>query len=182
MGITSADLSKGRLWYFLGGGLSALIGLLAILRPGLASLAIEQFLGAFFIVSGAVLLGSAVMGKARRHRLLDLFSSALRLIVGVLLIVKALNGLLALTVVMASIFIAEGIFGTLFAFRYRGKNPAWIWIFLNGLVAFILGGMLLAQFPSDAAWALGLLFGINSVCLGASLILFALAMGRSEEA
>ena len=121
MGITSADLSKGRLWYFLGGGLSALIGLLAILRPGLASLAIEQFLGAFFIVSGAILLGSAVMGKARKHRLLDLFSSALRLIVGVLLILKALNGLLALTVVMASIFIAEGIFGTLLPFGIAEK-------------------------------------------------------------
>lgn len=181
MSTASAGLTKGRIWYLLGGGISAVIGLLAILRPGLASVAIEQFLGAFFILSGVVLLASALLGKARQHRLLDLFSSGLRLIVGVLLIVKALNGLMALTVVMASLFFAEGIFGTVFAFRYRGKNPAWIWILLNGLVAFLLGGMLLAEFPSDAPWALGLLFGINSLFLGASLILFALAMGRGRE-
>lgn len=179
--IPPSDLAKGRVWYYVGGGLSALVGALAITWPGIASLAIEQFVGMFFIASGAVLLLSAVFGQAKKHRLLDYTSSALRLAIGILLIAKTLNGVLAITLVVASIFIVEGIFGALFALKCRGKNPAWIWIMVNSVVALVLGGMLMAKFPSDAAWALGLLFGINSLILGLSLIMFAGAMPRVEE-
>jgi len=179
--LSSADVAKGRTWYFVGGGLSALVGVFAILRPGAATFAIEQFLGIIFIASGLALLLSALLGKAKKHRLLDLASSALRLIVGILLIAKALNGVIALTLVVASIFIVEGIFGLIFALKFRGKNPAWIWMLLNAIAAFVLGGMLFANFPSDAAWAIGLLFGINSLILGVSLIMFAVAMPQLKE-
>ncbi len=179
--ISPSELASGRTWYFVGGGLSALIGVLAIARPGLASFAIEQFLGFIFIASGIALLLSAAFGKARKHRVLDFLSSALRLGVGILLIAKALNGVIAMTLVVAAIFLVEGIFGVIFALKFRGKNPAWIWLLLNALAAFVLGGMLLAHFPSDAAWAIGLLFGINSLILGVSLIMFAVAMPRLEE-
>jgi uncharacterized membrane protein HdeD (DUF308 family) len=52
---------------------------------------------------------------------------------------------------------------------------------LNGVVALILGGLLLAKFPSDADWAIGLLFGINSVFLGLSLIMFGAAIPKATE-
>lgn len=180
--LSRSEATKGRLWYLLGGGLSALVGILAMARPGLASVAIEQFIGIFLIVSGVVLLFSALFGKAEKHRVLDFLSSALRLATGILLIVKVVSGVIALTLVVASIFFVEGIFGVLFALRYRGKNPAWIWILLNGITAFILGGMLLAKFPSDAAWVIGFLFGLNSLILGVSLIMFALALPKAQEA
>ncbi|MFZ4682132.1 MAG: HdeD family acid-resistance protein [Terrimicrobiaceae bacterium] len=179
--LSPSELAQGRTWYFLGGGLCVLVGLFSIVRPGIASFAIEQFLGLVFIASGIVLLLSAIFGKAEKHRVLELASSALRLIVGFLLIAKALNGVIALTLVVASIFLVEGIFGVIFALKFRGKNPAWIWILLNALAAFVLSGMLFANFPSDAVWAIGLLFGINSLILGVSLIMFALAMPGSEE-
>lgn len=180
--VSPADIIKGRTWYFVGGALSLLVGTVAIARPGLATLAIEQFLGVVFIASGIVLLFSAALGRAKKHRLMDLASSALRLVVGILLIVKALNGMIAMTVVVAAVFLVEGIFGAIFALQWRGRNPAWIWILLNAVVAFVLGGMLLANFPSDAAWAVGLLFGINSLFLGISLIMFAAALPQAEEA
>lgn len=171
---------KGRNWYFAGGALSLLIGILAMARPGLASVAIADIVGLFLLVSGIVMLGSALFGRTEKHRFLDYFSAALRLVVGLLLIVKVVQGVMALTLLLAVIFIAEGVFGTLFAIRMRGKNPAWIWILANAVVAFVLGGMLLAEFPSDAAWAVGLLFGINSAFLGLSLIMFAVAIPRAK--
>lgn len=180
--ISPADRVKGRIWYFAGGALSLLVGVVSIVRPGLATLAIEQFLGLIFIVSGVVLLLSAAFGRARKHRWLDIASSALRLAVGILLIAKALSGMIAITLVVASVFLVEGIFGAILALQWRKRNPAWIWILLNALAAFVLGGMLLARFPSDSVWAVGLLFGINSLFLGLSLIMFAAAMSQAEEA
>lgn len=182
MSSSHSELAKGRSWYLIGGAFSAIIGVLAIARPGIASVAIEQVIGIFLIVSGVALLLSAIFGRAKKHRILDFLSSALRLATGILLIVKVFSGVLALTLIVATIFIVEGIFGVLFAFRFRGKNPAWIWMLLNGITAFILGGLLFAKFPSDAPWAIGFLFGLNSLFLGISLIMFALAMPKAREA
>jgi uncharacterized membrane protein HdeD (DUF308 family) len=42
--------------------------------------------------------------------------------------------------------------------------------------------MLLAKFPSTAEWAIGLLFGLNSIFLGISLITFGSALPRAQEA
>lgn len=49
-------------------------------------------------------------------------------------------------------------------------NPAWMWILLNGIVAFILGIMIFNRWPADSAWIVGLLFGIQSIFGGASLL------------
>ncbi len=179
--VSSPDLAKGRIWYSLGGTLCALVGAAAIARPGIASVAIADIIGIFCVVSGAALLASALFGRAKQHRLLDFFSAALRVIVGVLLIVKVVQGVMALTLVLVAIFVAEGIFGILFGLKMRGKNPAWIWMVLNGLVALVLAGLLLAKFPSDAPWAIGMLFGINCLFLGFSLVAFAISMPTASE-
>lgn len=174
--------SQGRMWYYGGGLISLLVGGFAMARPGVTSVAIAQIIGIFCLVSGAILLASALFGKAKKHRILDFFSAALRVIVGLLLIVKVVQGVMALTLVLAAIFIAEGIFGALLAFQLRGKNPAWIWVLLNAAVAVVLGGMLLAKFPTDADWAIGLLFGINSLFLGVSLVMYAYLMPQAKVA
>jgi len=177
----SSAFSQGRLWYYGGGLISLLVGGFAMARPGLTSVAIAQVIGIFCLVSGVILLVSALFGNAKKHRILDLFSSVLRVIVGLLLIVKVVQGVMALTLVLAAIFIAEGIFGGLLAFRLRASNPAWIWVLLNAVVAIVLGLMLLAKFPTDADWAIGLLFGINSLFIGASLVMYGYLMPKARE-
>lgn len=166
--------------FYAAGGFLLAVGLLAMVRPGMASLAIAQLIGILCLVSGVALFVSAIFSKARKHRMLELVSAALRLIVGVLLIVKVVQGLLAITILLAAIFIAEGVTGIAFGLRMRGRNPAWWWMLVNAAVAFVLGGMLLANFPADAAWALGLFFGINSAVLGLSLIMFGRAIPRAR--
>ncbi len=179
--MSEAKSTPDRKWYFIGGALSLIVGLLAIARPGLASIAIADLIGIFCIVSGGALLVSGLMGKAKNHRFFDYISALLRVIVGILLIVKVVQGVAALTLVLIAIFLAEGIVGILFSLRVRGRNSAWIWMLLNGIAALVLAGMLYAEFPSDEPWAIGLLFGLNTLFLGASLITFALAMPRTPR-
>lgn len=179
--VASPSKSAGSVWYYLGGIISVIVGFAAISTPYLFSALVAQFIGVFCVVSGVFLLFSAIFGKSRNHRVLDFFSSILRLIVGVVLLGNIPAAVLALTVLLACIFLAEGIVGIFYGFKLRGKNPAWIWVLLNGVVAIVLGGLLLAKFPSDAPWAVGLLFGINSIFLGFSLIMFAAALPKARE-
>lgn len=174
--------SAGRIWYVLGGILCIFVGFYAIGRPGMAALAITQVIGIFTLVSGIFLLFAALFGKARQHRLLDFFSAALRIVVGLLILGNIVKGLLALTLVLGAVFVVEGIYSLALGFKLRGKNPAWGWVVFNGLMALILGAMLFAKFPSDAAWAIGLLFGINSIFTGVTLATFGMALPRAQEA
>lgn len=178
----SSDHQRGSIWYYLTGVLSVLVGIFAITKPMVATVAITQLIGAFCLVNGVILLISAIFGKAKKHRILDILSALLRTVVGVLLLVNVISGIVALTIVLASLFLVEGIVGLVFAFKLRGKNSAWIWVLLNSLVAFVLGGLLFQDLPGDAAWGIGLLFGINSIFLGLSFIMFAVAMPKAQEA
>ena len=101
----------GKVWFYLSGVLSLVVGFVAIARPGLASVALTQLIGIFCVVSGVFLLGSALFGKTTKHRIWDLFSAALRIIVGVLFLVNVVKGVLALTLVLAALFVAEGVAG-----------------------------------------------------------------------
>ena len=171
-----------RIWYILGGILSIFIGFYAMGRPGLATLAVTQVVGIIALASGIVLFFAAVFGKARQHRLYDFFSAALRIVVCLLLVANVLKGVLLLTLVLGSIFVIEGIYGLVLGLKLRGKNPAWGWVVFNGLAALVLGIMLIAQFPGSAIWAIGLLFGINCIFTGATLIAYGTALPKAQEA
>lgn len=173
---------QSRIWYILGGILSILVGFYAMNRPGLATLAVTQVVGIIALASGVVLFLAAVFGKARQHRLHDFFSAALRIIVGLLLVSNVLKGVLVLTLVLGSVFVIEGIYGLVLGVKLRGKNPAWGWVVFNGLAALVLGVMLIAQFPGSAIWAIGLLFGINCIFSGATLIAYGAALPKAQEA
>lgn len=170
--------SSSPVWFLFSGTLSIIAGMVAIALPSLTAIAITQVIGVICMVSGIFLLLTAIFSKSRDHRFLDFISALLRLAVGIMLVVKVGPAVLALTLLLAAVFLAEGFASIVFSFKLKASNPGWVWVLLNGLAALVLGGLLLAKFPSDAAWAIGLLFGINSLFLGVSLIMFGLGLRR----
>ncbi|MFZ3225083.1 MAG: HdeD family acid-resistance protein, partial [Xanthobacteraceae bacterium] len=51
----------------------------------------------------------------------------------------------------------------------------WVWMLASGIVDLILAGIIFAGLPGTAAWALGLLVGINMLFGGTAMIGMALA-------
>lgn len=174
--------ASSRIWYIIGGILSVFIGFYAMNRPGLATLAVTKAVGILLLASGIVLFFAAVFGKARKHRLLDFLSAALRIVVGLILMTNIIKGVLIITLVLGTVFIIEGIFSLVLGFGLRGKNPAWGWVFINGIASLLLGGMLIARWPDSALWAIGLLFGINCLFSGFALIMYGTALPKAQEA
>jgi uncharacterized membrane protein HdeD (DUF308 family) len=170
MSDTTESLAPSRGWLFAGGALSILAGLFAIAAPALFAYVITQFLGALLLVTGVVGLFQSIFGKNTAHRVWSFLSAVIRLAAGSALFFFTVAGMATLTLMLAAVFVAEGIVCIAASFRLRA-NPAWIWLFLNGIVAIILGGMIYAQWPSDSDWAIGILFGIQSLFNGATLLL-----------
>lgn len=172
-------LQKNRGWLIAGGILSVLVGLMAISSPYIFSIVITQLLGAFLLVNGLISLFVTITGGPAAHRVLNALSAVVRIGAGTALLFMPLSGALTLTLILAIVFVLEGVFSVGGALSMRG-TPGWVVLILNGIVAVILGLMVMAKWPSDAAWVLGLLYGIQSLFGGASLLAIAFSAPRKS--
>lgn len=168
--ITSVPvLAKSRGWLIFFAILSLLVGVFAIFRPGLAALAIEQVVGILCVVTGVFSIGNVIFNRDATHRISSVVLAVIRLAVGLVLLAFPMSGVLSLALVLGIFLIAEGLVFLAGALGGSAGVSKWL-LMLNGFVALILGAMVLAQFPSDAPQILGLLYGINSIFYGVTLL------------
>ena len=151
------------------------LGATAIVIPPLATLAATLVLGWLFLVSGVVGLFTTFMMRHAPGFWWSLISAALAVLVGSLLLARPVSGAFSLTLVLIAFFVIEGVASIMFALEHKRElSGRWGWMLASGVVDLLLALMILAGLPSTAAWALGLLVGINMVFGGAALIAMAL--------
>jgi uncharacterized membrane protein HdeD (DUF308 family) len=114
------------LWYLLQGVLMVVAGVLALIYPLLASVAMVYLLAWILIVSG-LLQGIGLIGaRDVPHYWLQLISVVLAIVIGVLLLNQPESGLLVMTVLLIVFFMVEGISKIIFALTIR-PFPNWGW-------------------------------------------------------
>ena len=97
-----------------------------------------------------------------------------------LLLTRPVGGALSLTLLLIAFFIVEGAVSIMFALDHKRElSGQWGWMLLSGIIDLALAMMILAGLPSTAAWALGLLVGINMIFGGAAMIAMALHARKS---
>ena len=74
-------------------------------------------------------------------------------------------------------FIIQGLLEMGMAQRMR-SHEGWAWRLIAGITAAAVGVMIIAQLPSSAVWAIGLLVGINMISSGWAYLFLALAAGK----
>jgi uncharacterized membrane protein HdeD (DUF308 family) len=168
-------------FYLTEGVILLVLGLLAILIPPAATISVTIVIGAVFFASGVVGLISTFTGHRAPGFWWSLISAALGIVVGLILLVRPIAGAVSLTLVLIVFFIAEGLFSILFGIAQRRHVSTWGWMIASGVVDLLLAGILIAGLPGDAAWALGLLVGINLIFGGAALSAIALRLRTSSS-
>ena len=163
------------------GILLVILGLAAIVIPSFASLAVTIFLGVLFLIGGLVELALLVWTQKTPGFWWSLLSAVLAAGAGIVLIARPIQGTLTLTLVLSAYFAAEGVVTILYALLHR-REPSlrWGWLFASGILDLAVGGLIIAGLPGSAAWAIGLLVGIDLVFGGFALIGMALA-GRKID-
>lgn len=161
--------------YLAEGLLLLVLGLIAIVVPAVATLAVTLVFGWLFLLSGIIGLITTFWMRGAPGFWWSLASAALAVLAGGYLLAQPIAGALSLTVVLIAFFIIEGIASVFFARDHRRDlSGQWGWMLLSGLVDLVLAVMLIAGLPSTAVWALGLLVGINMVFGGVALTAMAL--------
>ena len=161
--------------YLVEGIVLIVLGALAIIIPPVATLAVTLLFGWLFLLSGAMGLVTTFWMRQAPGFWWSLVSALLGIAVGVLLLASPLQGAVSLTLVLIAFFIIEGVASIMFALDHKRElSGRWGWMLASGVVDLLLSALILAGLPSTAAWAIGLLVGINMVFGGTALVAMAL--------
>lgn len=158
------------------GVLAILVGCVAILVPAVASVGTAIFIGWILLVAGAFLVAAAFSAHSVGTLVVRMLWALLTVVVGAWLIVEPHNGTLTLTLVLGLYFLFMGVTRITVAFLGRGRPNAGL-VGLSGVAGLLIGILVLAEFPSSADWAIGLLVGIDLIFAGWTLTSVAL-VGR----
>jgi len=151
------------------------LGVIAILIPPIATLAVTIVLGWLFLVSGVIGLFTTFWMRQAPGFWWSLISAVLAVVVGGLLLTRPVSGALSLTIVVVVFFVIEGVASIMFALEHKRElSGRWGWMLMSGIIDLALAALVFAGLPSTAAWAIGLLVGINMVFGGSALIAMAL--------
>lgn len=167
------------LWYLLQGVLMVAAGVLALIYPLLASVAMVYLLAWILIVSGVLQAIGLIGARDVPHYWLQLISVVLAIVIGVLLLNQPESGLLLMTVLLIVFFMVEGISKIIFALTIR-PFPNWGWVLASGIVGILLAVYLWANMPIASEWVLGILLGIMLISEGAALAYLAWQVRTSE--
>lgn len=157
------------------GILLVVLGIAAIVLPPVATLAFTLLIGWLFLLSGLFGLVTTFWMRSVPGFWWSLLSALLGIAAGVVLLGWPASGAVSLTLVLIAFFLIEGVLSIMYALDHRGDLPnAWVWMLVSGIVDLVLGAIIFAGLPGTAAWAIGLLVGINMLFGGAALIAMAL--------
>lgn len=167
-------------WIIALGVLVGLLGILAIWRAQLATTLAVGFLGAITLVSGvSVLLLAFMTGGYWTDLFIHVIWAALIVVVGIMLLVRPMIGAQALTILIAVYLLAEGVSIISFAFASHVED---IWSYLTqGVIALMLGAMLIIGWPITGLWAIGTFVGIDLLLKGWMLIALGLGLRAVSE-
>jgi uncharacterized membrane protein HdeD (DUF308 family) len=161
--------------FLVEGIILVILGVAAIVIPPIATLAAELLFGWLFLFSGIAGAITTFMMREAPGFWWSLVSAIIAIAVGVVMLLWPLSGVLTLTLLLITFFIIEGVASIMFALEHKRElSGRWGWMLASGIIDLILAAIIIAGLPGTAAWALGLLVGINLVIGGTALIGMAL--------
>lgn len=162
------------IWWLFAGALSLAGGILALANPLAATLTATMLAGWTFVLVGILTLLSAFSDQGWGSRILVIVIGGLLLLSGINLIAEPLAGSMTLTVAVAILLMAVGVFRIILGFRVQFSRLRWAMI-LSGALSILLSIMIFSDFPQSALVVLGVFLAIELISNGVSLIVLAMA-------
>jgi uncharacterized membrane protein HdeD (DUF308 family) len=178
--VVATTLREHSTFFLVEGIILLILGALAIMLPPLATLTVTIIFGWIFLVSGLIGWVTTLGARGSPGFWWSLVSAILATAAGLILLIRPIGGAVSLTLLLIAFFVIEGIATIMFAVEHRRQlSGRWEWMLLSGIIDLALAGIIFAGLPGTAAWALGLLVGINLIFGGAALIAMALHARRA---
>ncbi|HXZ32080.1 MAG TPA: DUF308 domain-containing protein [Terriglobales bacterium] len=163
------------------GVLLIVFGMVAIGSPLLAAVAVNVAIAWLIVLAGVAHLMLALRAHGASSMIWKLLVGLAYLFFGAYLIMHPVLGVASLTLVLASLFLIEGILDIILFFKMRAVGGS-SWVLVDGIVTLLLGLMIYVQWPSSSAWAIGILVGVSMIISGVTRVMLSLAVRKATTA
>ncbi len=163
------------------GVLLIVLGMFAIGSPFLAAVAVNVIIAWLIVLAGVVHLMLAFRAHGAGSMIWKLLVGLAYLCFGVYLILHPVAGVASLTLILAVLFLIEGILDIILFFKMRALGGSG-WVLVDGIITLLLGLMIYLQWPSSSGWAIGILVGVSLIISGVTRVMLSLAVRKSTDA
>lgn len=161
-------------WFIAIAVIFILLGVFAIVEPGVAGLGVTILVGWLLIFGGVAHFIAAFKGGGAKHVIFHVLIGLLYLAGGAYCFTHTFMAVGTLTLMLAGVILAEGVLELIAYFRLRSAGGS-AWMLINALVTLFLGGLIWFHWPSSSVWAIGTLVGVNLLMTGISRLMLGLA-------
>jgi uncharacterized membrane protein HdeD (DUF308 family) len=161
-------------WYLAAAVLFIILGIFAIIEPGVAGLGVTLLVGWLLIFGAVSHFIAAFKGGGAKQVIFQVLIGILYLVGGLYFLTHTIMGVGTLTLLLAGIILAEGVLEIIAYFRLKGEGASG-WVLFNGIITLLLGALIWFHWPSSSVWAIGTLVGVNLLMTGVTRLMFGLA-------
>jgi uncharacterized membrane protein HdeD (DUF308 family) len=165
-------------WSILWGVALIVLGMLAVGSPLIAAVAVTSAIAWLIVFAGVVHTIIAFHAHRAGSLVWRLLVGLAYICFGIYLILHPVLGVATLTLVLASLFLVEGIFNIVQFFRARAMQGS-SWVLIDGIITLVLGLMIYMQWPSSSAWAIGTLVGVSMIFSGFTRVMISQAVRKT---
>jgi uncharacterized membrane protein HdeD (DUF308 family) len=167
-------------WIVALGIVYIIAGFVALGSIVMATVASVLVVGIMMIVAGVAEVINAFQIKRWGKFLLWALLGVLYIVAGFVTFDNPLFAAVLLTLLLGASLIASGIMRIFLAFSMKAETP-WMWIALSGVITLLLGLLILARWPINSVYILGLFLGIDLIMAGAGWLGLGLRRGQTTS-
>jgi uncharacterized membrane protein HdeD (DUF308 family) len=164
----------------LWGVLLIVFGMVAVGMPLLAAVAVSALVAWLIVLAGIVHLMLAFRVHSAGSVIWKLLVGLAYLCFGGYLLMHPLLGVATLTLLLASLFLIEGLLNIVLYVQMRPIHGS-SWLLVDGIVTLLLGLLIYMQWPSSSAWAIGTLVGVSMIFSGVARVMMSLAVRKATD-
>jgi len=131
----------------------------SIALPFLSATALALSIGVIAAVAGVTQLLRLGQAEGTQGKVFRALSGVFYLVAGVWVVAYPVESEVSLTLFVGLLLLFEGVMELAAAAASQAQARGLV--LADGLITALLGGMLVAEWPSDSLWAVGTLFGIS---------------------
>jgi uncharacterized membrane protein HdeD (DUF308 family) len=173
------EIRKNWGWFLALGLLLTILGGMVIQTSYVATVFSIMLFGALLTGAGIVQFIQSFLARKWSGLFLMLLLGLLYIVTGLFCLAKPATAAITLTFWIAAFCFIGGLFRMITSLVLRFRQ--WGWVFFNGLVTFILGAIIYADWPISGLWVIGLFIGVDMVLSGWSWILLSLTSRLTKE-
>ena len=157
------------------------LGFLAVFLPLATGIGISILVGWIIVFSGFAYLAYAFAAQGAGAFLWRTLVGVAYVMGGVYLAFHPGIALESLTLVVAAVFLAEGVLELVVFFQFRAL-PGSGWILFDGIVTLLLAYVIWRPWPSSSTWAIGTIVGVNLIVSGFTRLMYSMAARKTIKA